>query len=139
METETINSSLSPNMYINAGLQNADKGFRQVKRRNGKISKYILDYYITSYTPDSRIRNAVTGIRYRDDNHKYKYVVGSLQENLFFKVSVSNGENGQEPVLLFYDSPEQFEKHQRMTLNTEIKEKWFQKNLEYRVWITKNK
>jgi hypothetical protein len=62
---------------------------------------------------------------------KIKYLVGSIQEDLLFKVSISNGENKQGPVLLFYDSPEQFEKHQYITLDQSIKEKWLNQKMQF--------
>lgn len=111
-------------------LHSSHKGFRQVKRRVGRKTIQLV-YFITPYVPDSKIVNAVTGIRYRHDDPKCKYVVGSIQEDLFFKVSISNGENGQDPVLLFYDSPEQYEKHQFTTLNQTIKEQWLNKKMVY--------
>ena len=111
-------------------LHSSHKGFRQVKRRVGRKTTSLV-YFTTPFTPDSKIVNAVTGIRYRDDDPKCKYVVGSIQEDLFFKVCVSNGENGQEPTLLFYDSPEQYEKHQFGTLSQPIKEQWLNKKMNY--------
>lgn len=136
--TESIHTSGTPNMYVNTGLHTADKGFRQVKRKRDR-GFMNLEYYVTPYIPESRIRNAVTGIRYRDDNPKYKYVVGSKQEDLFFKVRISTGETGQEPVLLFYDSPEQCEKHQKVVFNTDIKENWHNKNQRYQIWLSRQK
>ena len=96
---------------------------------------FNLDYYETRSINDARIRNAITGVWYRDDHPKCKYIVGSEQEDLFFKARICTGENEmsskdnrKNAVLLFYDSPEQFEKHQRVVLNLDIKEKWHEKN-----------
>jgi hypothetical protein len=41
---------------------------------------------------------------------------------------MSSKDNRKNAVLLFYDSPEQFERHQRVTLSTELKENWHEKN-----------
>ena len=134
VETESV-CSTNPN-YIysnNVTTHNVnDKGFHQVSRKT-KGRKFKLDYYETSINVDARIRNAVTGFRYKDDHPKLRYLVGSRQEDLFFKVAISNGENGNSHVFLFYDNPEQFEKHQHIILSRPIKEKWYKKNLDCRL------
>jgi hypothetical protein len=114
---------------------NTDPAFHQVKRARKPRGNFILEYYETSRMNDSRIRNAITGTWYRDDHPKCKYLVGSVQEDVFFKAHISTGENEiysrdnkKNTVLLFYDSPEQFEKHQKMTLSQSVKEKWQEKN-----------
>lgn len=73
-----------------------------------------------------KIRNAVTG-------QYTPYYVGTKDEDLFFTAIDSYGLNGRkDPLFLFYDSPEQYENHQFLMLNTKIKEKWYKKNLEAR-------
>ena len=109
-------------------LQSSNKNFRMVNRKIGRRKKIKLCYFTTSFVPNSKIVNAITGFSYRDEDPKIKYLVGSIQEDLLFKVSISNGENKQGPVLLFYDSPEQYERHQKMTLPQSLKEKWQEKN-----------
>jgi hypothetical protein len=129
-------SSANPNNYHikNNIIHNInDKGYHQVSRKKNPRGKFTLDYYETNMAPDSRIRNAVTGSRYRDDHPKLKYLVGSRQEDLFFKVTIANGENGNIPIHLFYDNPEQFERHQRLILSQTCKERWTKKNLECRL------
>lgn len=112
-------------------LNSSSKNFRLVNRKVSRRKKIQLGYFTTSFVPDSKIVNAITGIRYRDEDPKVKYLVGSMEEDLLFKVSISNGENGQDPVLLFYDSPEQFEKHQYTSLKQTTKETWLNKKLQY--------
>jgi hypothetical protein len=74
----------------------------------------------------SRIRNAVTGSRTSS-------LVGSVDEDLFFKVSDTYGRNGRrEPLMLFYDSPEQYENHTFTLLDERVKESWHKKMLEVR-------
>jgi hypothetical protein len=74
----------------------------------------------------SRIRNAVTGLR-------TPYLVGSKDEDLFFKVTDAKGyKNKNESLTLFYDSPEQFENHQFTLLSQPTKEQWLQKNVLFR-------
>lgn len=127
VDSDTIQS------YVNrANIQlSGKKGFYLVRRKIGRRKKAEIGYFSTSYTPESKIVNAVTGYRYRDEDPKCKYVVGSIQEDLLFKVNISNGETNQEPVLLFYDSPEQCEKHQHLILNQTVKENWLNKKMQY--------
>jgi hypothetical protein len=88
--------------------------------RNGVRTSIKL--YTTKYTPGSRIRNAETGI-YEND------LVGRSGEYNYFKVSLS-GELGQNPQSkhLYYDSPQQYEKHFQIIIDSKIKDKFNQKN-----------
>lgn len=133
--TESI-CSTNPNYNYNNNVSHNvnDKGYHRVRRQKKVGGKFNLEYYETFANVDTRIRNAVTGFRYRDEHPKLRYLVGSRQEDLFFKAVISNGENGNKPVFLFYDSPEQFEKHQRIILSQPIKEKWANKNLDCRLY-----
>lgn len=88
-------------------------------------SKVIVSLFGTGQH-GTRIRNAVTGL-------KTPYIVGSKDEDLFFKVVDAKGyKNKTESITLFYDSPEQFENHQFTLLDQPIKEKWLQKNILFR-------
>ena len=86
-------------------MHNTDPDFHQVKRYKKPRGHFVLEFYETRIVNDYRIRNAVTGLWYRDDHPK----------------CTTNA-------LLFYDSPEQFERHQRTTLAQPLKEKWHEKN-----------
>ena len=125
IQTHTTYQNKLSSMYSN------HKGFHLVKRRIGRRKKVDIAYFTTSYVPESKIVNAITGFRYRDEDPKCRYLVGSIHEDLLFKVRISTGETGQDPVLLFYDSPEQYEKHQYTTLNQSIKENWLNKKMAY--------
>lgn len=98
-----------------------------------RLDKYYEEVYVTfgnevitlnlygSGSIGTRIRNAVTG----DDAN---VLVGSSNEDLFFKVSDSSGRYGrQHPLVLYYDSPEQFENHYLTTINQNIKNQWHKK------------
>lgn len=129
VDTDSIDVSVyntRQNKVINNSLN-----FKLAKRKIDRRRKVEIGYFTTSYVPESKIVNAITGLRYRDEDPKFKYVVGSSNEDLLFKASISNGENGREPSLLFYDSPEQFEKHQHILLNQAIKEAWLNKRMKY--------
>jgi hypothetical protein len=100
--------------------KNQDKGYHNIKIPYGR--KYFeIEVYSTSTTPGKPIRDAITGSRMT------KHLVGSLDENLFFKVAMSTGQLGVDGGMLFYDSPEQFERHMRTTVSQEIKQKWTDK------------
>lgn len=99
---------------------------------NGKRTKIKL--YETKERVNARIINAVTGIPYFDEREEpnRKYVVGSRQEDDLFKVKMLAG-LGNHTALLFYESPDQYERHQMETLDEDIKKKWLEKNQAYRV------
>lgn len=90
---------------------------------DGKYHKKIT---IESYGSDSTgtfIRNAVTGIR-------YDIKVGSKDEYILFKVTNAIGRNQRkDPLILYYDSPEQYEKHHLANLSDTIKKKWVENAL----------
>jgi hypothetical protein len=94
--------------------------------RDGKYYDKVTIELFGSGDTGTKIRNAVTGA-------KTPYLVGSSNEDLFFKIRDSTGNKGrQDSLLLFYDSPEQYENHQFIILNQDIKEAWLNKNLEAR-------
>lgn len=71
----------------------------------------------------TRIRNAVTG-------HKYKYLVGSKEQNLLFSVALCTGENGvKHSIAMFYDSPEQYESHMFSKMDITQKSAWYSNRL----------
>ncbi len=67
------------------------------------------------------IRSAVNGIM-------TPHLVGTKDEDLYFVVSESRGLNGkQDTVTLYFDSPEQYEKHCYVTVPAAIKERWYKR------------
>ena len=101
-----------------------DKGFVILNPK----SKTPIAYYFTDSNPGSTIRNAVTGIY--ESGNKF----GSVNEDLFFKVGQSSCfATGHH--ILFYDSPEQYEKHFRVTVHDDIKSKWSEKSMHRRCEI----
>ena len=82
---------------------------------NGKYyGKVLIESYGSGQQGD-RIKNAVTGERTR-------FAVGSSDEDLFFKVSDAGRRN--IPLVLFYDSPEQYENHHFTAVDDKLKESW---------------
>ena len=91
--------------------------------KDGKYRKTVTIENYGSGQQGSRIRNAVTGERCKE-------LVGSKFEDLYFKVVESTGRfNRRDPLILFYDTPDQFENHHFVTVNPLTKEKWYEKCL----------
>lgn len=95
-----------------------DLGFRQISSGNRRKK---LEYYATSYIPGASIRNAITGARY-EQHH-----VGDLSEDLYFKVSYAADYSTGDVSTMFYDDPEQFERHMSTTLSNNTKQSWHEK------------
>jgi hypothetical protein len=95
------------------------KGFYSLKRKlnNNKVS---VDVYASGGL-GTNIRNAISGEYY----HGYK--IGTKKEDLFYKTSVSTSETGNEAVVLFFENPEQYERHFYTQLDTGDKERWYSK------------
>jgi hypothetical protein len=96
----------------------------QVKTRtkvyddSGRPRMFTTQFYSTKYTPGARIRNAATSFY-------EKHRCGSIYEDLYFKVSHATGEFGnKDPLILFYDNPEQYERHWNIRISQESKDIW---------------
>ena len=100
-------------------ISNVDKDCFKIKMNNYKITGYDVNN-----SPGIKIRNAVTGYyEYTSSNNK-SCRIGSLHEHCFFTMKLCiNGYNRQGR-LLFYDNPEQCERHLRIKLDNNIKEQW---------------
>jgi len=96
-----------------------DKGYRKVTRRY-KRKTFEVELYITSNTPGMKIRDAITGSR-------YNYLTGSIHEDQFFKIKYATGEVGNDSATLFFDSPEQYERHLKSEISASTKENWVNK------------
>jgi hypothetical protein len=101
--------------------KNAKKPSYVVRYDTAKQKRIKVNYVETSLTPNRYIRNAVTGIV------QAPFRVGSADEDLFFSVMLSTGECGQTPPCLFYDSPEQYERHMYTELSEATKVAWREK------------
>jgi len=124
-DESTLDSNKKKHRKMLEDAKKADKGYNKITRTiNGKKQK--IEVYSTNITPGSAIRNAVTGCRFRE------YRVGSLQEHLFFKVSVATGEMNKYSSTLFFDNPEQYERHMKVDVCQELKEQWEQRAAEIR-------
>ena len=125
------NNALEPNVQkkSHAVINNSfDKRYEKfsIKYNGYWKGKHYSNITIENYGSGqhgSLIRNAVTGSR-------YNYLVGSADEDLLFKVTYATGHNGRkDPLMLYYDTPEQFENHYFTDVSPEIKKRWLSKAL----------
>jgi hypothetical protein len=105
---------LDPNYISFKTNINSGKNIRTVWRK--------IRVYATRVNVGSHIRDAISG--------KYtNYRVGSKDEDLFFKsINVSGIRKPTgEPAVLFFENPEQYEKHMFVKLSVDQKLKWQEK------------
>jgi len=89
-----------------------DKLCFKTKRYDSDAYKMKQVIMFGSGDTGSTIRNAVTGEKY------YGHRVGSKREDLYFKTRICTGEfKSDNPVTLFYDSVEQYERHQHCAVD----------------------
>ena len=94
--------------------------------RNVHGNRFPIEMYMTKGNPNTTIRHAVSGIREKNMR------TGHKDEDAYFKVAYSIGEHGQDRYgSLFYNTPEEYERHFHTTVNQAIKEKWMIRNTEY--------
>ena len=117
---ETFDDSGSKD-YLNEA-KNIDKGYTKiygvVERLDGTFKKSKIDIYTTGYI-GRNIRDAESG-------EYYKELVGSLDEDLYFKTRMATGQlhsrNGSN--LLFYISPDHCMRHLHVNIPQNIINKW---------------
>ena len=94
---------------------------RNALRVDGRTKNVKIEMYSSSGTGNS-IRDAETGVY-------YKYLVGSRDEHLFFKVALATGEcdsrNGSNA--FFYISPTHYMSHMKCDVSPEIIRVWEEK------------
>jgi hypothetical protein len=110
------------NKKILEDVSSLDKGYNKVMRSvvksDGRKKQVKVDVY-TSGCIGSNIRDAENG-------QYYAHKVGSLNEELYFKVALATGEctskNGSST--LFYMSPQHYMSHQSCDVSPDIISKW---------------
>jgi hypothetical protein len=94
----------------------SDPGYHTaIRRANNK--NIMVEMYSTRCNPGAPIRDPRFGTLSKDR-------VGTLAERSYFKVRMTSVGDGCEPVTLFYDSPEGYEKHHRTRLPFDLKQSW---------------
>jgi hypothetical protein len=104
---------------VKRSLINLNPGKDKHKRKKTLVKTYDLSFYSSGDT-GSNIRDAVTG-------EYTKYIVGSTNQELFFKVIIATGESPNGPMTLFYASPEEYEQHQNCQVDQYVRDKWYNK------------
>jgi hypothetical protein len=121
-------------VYHESGDVDESTIFTDVKSKRNRMDNYLitdpghkvigtkkdrLEYYAGSLLTGASIRNAVTGIR------EYNMKVGNWNaEAQFFKVRYLGEYSTNSPDVLYYDSPEQFERHMHCGVKQQTKQKW---------------
>jgi hypothetical protein len=112
----TITSEKKKRLKSLEDIKRQDKGYNKVYRyKNGK--QYSVEYYATPICPGRKIRNAINGAY-------TNCLVGSFDEDLFFKIRLLTDKCDEDLTTLYYDSPEQYEKHFNTEIDDITKEKW---------------
>lgn len=126
---ENDSNNLKKQNFTNSAFQKLNNNYEKYSIPfnkiwiDGKFYKRITIKNYGSGCQGTRIINAVTGT-------KYNIKVGSAEENIFFKVTDSSGINGRnEPLMLYYDSPEQYENHYFTNVSQDTKQQWIQRSL----------
>jgi len=102
-----------------------DKGYnviyRNAFRKDGRSYKKKIEVYTSSGT-GNRIRDAETG-------EYLNYIVGSCDEDLFFKVMLATGEckSSNGSYTLFYTSPEHYSNHLQCKIDEKLVSDWEEK------------
>jgi len=108
------------------------KVFYNIKVNNKFYKKFIEEYDIFgSGAQGTNIKSAVTG-------EKTSHLVGSVNEDLYFKVILTNVNGVQGPVTLFYNSPAEYELHQGKTIPDSIRENWREKKQKHTGFAVNN-
>lgn len=103
-------------------LKQTDRGYckiyKNIVQENGKSKRTKIEMY-ASGDVGSNIRDAETGVYYKE-------IVGSTDEDAFFKVGMSAGDfkslNGNNS--LFYLSPEHYLSHQHIIISEDNVQNW---------------
>jgi len=103
----------------------SDKDSHVFYRRNADGKLFRVLAYRTIPSPNRLIRDAVTGQR-------TQYRACTADEDFFFSVIVATGEAGNEPCVLFYDNPEQYERHFKTKVSAETNARWIEKLMDAR-------
>lgn len=97
-------------------LKLSDPDYYVTSRRSGSRTKDV-ELYSTRCNPGHLIRNPISGSRSNDR-------VGTKAEHTYFKIRMTSVGDGVEPVTLYYDSPDTYEKHMHTKVSKNIKKEW---------------
>lgn len=118
-------------------IRGNDKGYcnvsKMVIRNDGKLKQKKVDLYASGCI-GNHIRDAETG-------QYYSHIVGSADEDLYFKVSYATGQlnNSNGSNTLFYLSPRQFMSHLNEDIDQDTIGLWEEKKNMRLKWIETHK
>jgi hypothetical protein len=101
----------------------ADKGYLKEKVVvDGEIKK--VESFASILNCNAKIRHAISG-------HRTPHHVGSKYESNYFSVTDTTTSGSNEPRRLYYNTPEEFERHyfNTVTVPTHIKKAWYDRNM----------
>jgi hypothetical protein len=120
-------SDESSSYHISEKADPSSKKKKYVRRYNPEQKKKVrVEFFPTNTTPNSGIKHAITGTYQVVNGRRLR--VGTKDEDLFFSVILATGEIGPNAPVLFYDTPEQYERHLFTKISQQIKNKWAEKN-----------
>jgi hypothetical protein len=124
----SLSSNVKHQHKIIDDMKKSDGGYNKIYRtvlsEDGLSKKIPIEIYTTRFTPNFKIRNAVSGL------YEKNMYVGRRDEDLFFKAALATGEiKNSNSSHLYFDSPEECERHMHTTISQDIKKKWFDKYL----------
>jgi hypothetical protein len=124
---ESVDKERKPGMYTIKRIST-----REIINKDRTISKQKytkkINIFETSTQPGKPIVNGATGYPFQDEKLNI-YRVGSKNEFLLFKVKYAALECKIPPCILFFDNPEQYERHMSCTLDVETKKRWNERYL----------
>jgi hypothetical protein len=116
----------SSSYHISAQADRTSTNKKYVRRIHPETKMSMkIEFFPTNTAPNTIIKHAMTGMFQSDDGHFYR--VGTKDEDFMFSVILATGEMGQTAPVLFYDSPEQYERHFFTKVTQQIKDKWNEK------------
>jgi len=102
-----------------------DPCYHKVKLDRPSGRKKTIEFYETPCVVGATIRNPITGVR------MYGHKVGSRDEDLYFKVVFTahppTSKGTHTPCHLYYESPEQWEKHHSTRCPESVRDEWREK------------
>lgn len=82
-----------------------------------RVVRHVVDVNETPSKQGALIRDAITG-------HTNPFAVGTIAEDLFYSVLYTGQGRDTGPILAFYESPSEYEKHNFTRLPASVKSRW---------------
>ena len=112
---------------INARGSGKDKSYKLLHRisvtqiygnpKDRHVVRHVIDVNETPSKQGALIRDAITG-------YTTSFVVGTIAEDLFYSVLYTGQGHDGGPILAFYESPGEYEKHNFTRLPASVKTRW---------------